>query len=114
MKIMTISMSTKELASEYCRSTSAHGIVYIVSSSQTVKKVGWIVILCGVLTGSSYHIYVLISSYLEYNYYTSITVDTDKPLMVSTENPFHKSHTTTFEQWSLYMFMFTEPEKCPR
>ncbi len=103
MKVMTISMSTKEIVSEYCRSTSAHGIGYIVSSSHTVKKIGWILILCGVLTGSSYHIYVLISSYLEYNYYTSITVDTDKPLMVSTENHFHKSQTATFQQWSLYI-----------
>ncbi len=81
---MARSTETKELMSEYCRSTSAHGIGHIVSTSQSVKKVGWILILCGVLTGSSYHIYVLISSYLEYNYYTSVTVDPEKPLIVST------------------------------
>ncbi len=77
-----MSKKTKELTTEYCNNTSAHGISYIVSSSNTIKKVGWIIILCGVLAGSSYHIYALISSYLEYNYYTSITLDTGKPLVV--------------------------------
>ncbi len=77
-----MSTKVKELASEYCSNTTAHGISHIAKSSHTVKKVGWILILCGVLGGSSYHIYALISSYLEYKYYTSITVDAGKPLEV--------------------------------
>ena len=79
---MVILTRVKELASEYCTKTSAHGVSYIISSSNSVKKVGWILILCGVLVGGSYHIFALISSYLEYNYYTSITLDARKTLTV--------------------------------
>ncbi len=75
--------NVKALASEYCKNSSAHGVHYVVSSSNTAKKLGWMLILCGVLAGSSYHIFELISSYLEYNYYTSITLDTRKPLTVN-------------------------------
>ena len=79
---MAISSKAKKLASEYCLHTSAHGVSNIVSSSNTVKKVGWILILCGVLVGSSYHILTLTLFYLEYNYYTSVTLDAEKPLVV--------------------------------
>ena len=82
VKIMAMLTKAKELASEYCLSTSAHGVSHIVSSTHTIKKVGWILILSGVLVGCSYHISVLILSYLEYNYYTSITLDPEKPLTV--------------------------------
>ena len=71
-----------ELASEYCLSTSAHGVRNIMSSAHVAKKVGWIFILCGVLVGSTYHILMLILSYIEYNYYTSVTVDAGKTLKV--------------------------------
>ncbi len=89
-EIMVISTEAKELALEYCASTSLHGVRYIVSSHHTMKKVGWILILGGVLVGSSYHISVLISSCLEYNYYTSVTLDTRKPLTVKTLNTFYE------------------------
>ena len=72
-----------ELASEYCLSTSAHGVSHLKSSSNVVKKIGWIFILCGVLVGSSYHILMLIFSYLQYNYYTSVTLDAGKTLQVN-------------------------------
>ncbi len=81
-----MSKKVNELTLDYCRNTTAHGISHIVTSSHAVKKVGWILILCGVLGGSSYHIYALISSYLEYNYYTSVTLDTGKPLVVIISN----------------------------
>ncbi len=83
MGMKTMLSHVKNLASEYCKNTSAHGVHYVVSSSNAAKKVGWILILCGVLVGSSYHISQLISCYLEYNYYTSITLDARKPLTVN-------------------------------
>ncbi len=79
---MAKSSEIQELVSEYCLSTSAHGVSYIISSPHIIKKVGWIIILCGILVGSGYHISVLITSYLEYNFYTSVTLDTGQPLTV--------------------------------
>ncbi len=77
------SKRARELASQYCLHTSARGVGYIVSSSHVAKKGGWILILSGVLVGSSYHLIMLIFSYLEYNYYTSLTLDAGKTLKVS-------------------------------
>ena len=102
---MAVLTKAKELASEYCLTTSAHGVRYIVSSSNTVRKVGWILILCGVLVGSSYHILALILSYLEYNYYTSVTLDPGKPIMVGDFNIVQllavqvEGHLMTAKQW---------------
>ncbi len=79
----TKSKTPRELAAEYCLNTSAHGVSYIVSSTHVATKVGWIFILSGVLIGSSYHILVLILSYLEYNYYTSVTLDTGQTVKVT-------------------------------
>ncbi len=76
------SKKARKLASEYCLQTSAHGVSNVVSSTHVAQKVGWIIILCGVLFGSSYHILSMLLSYLEYNFYTSVTLDREKPLMV--------------------------------
>ena len=82
------SRGVRDLASDFCLHTSVHGVSHIVLSYHVAKKIGWTVILGGILAGSSFHLAALISSYLEYNYYTSITHDAGKPLKVNCFVPF--------------------------
>ncbi len=60
---------------EYCTKTTAHGLQHISEGKHTPYRVIWGLILIGILAGSCFHLSKMISSYLEYNYYTSITMD---------------------------------------
>ena len=72
----------KKSATDFCLTTSAHGVNHVISAKDLVKKAAWILILSGVMIGCSFHLYELISSYLDYHYYTSITNEAAVPLKV--------------------------------
>ena len=75
-------------SAEFFSNTSAHGFSHIVSSKHLCKKILWIFIVLGVFCCSCIHLHSIVSAYLEYNYYTSIsnTADTQEPLKVNPDN----------------------------
>ncbi len=64
-----------EIWSEFCSKTSVHGLQYLSRGKHISYRIIWSIILTGVFVGSGFHLYKLISSYLRYNYYTSITME---------------------------------------
>ncbi len=76
--------SVSRRGAEFCSSTSAHGFSHIVSSKHLRHKVLWSSILLGVFGCTCYHLYSIVSAYLDYTYYTSISNadNTEEPLKV--------------------------------
>ncbi len=65
------------ILNEFCLDTTAHGFQHVTRGKHISYRIMWGLILVAVFGGSGYHLYELISSYLRYNYYTSITVDAE-------------------------------------
>ena len=65
----------EKILNEYCVKTTAHGLQHISEGKHTSYRVIWGLILIAILAGTCFHLSQMISSYLEYNYYTSITMD---------------------------------------
>ena len=59
---------------EFCTTISAHGFSYLATSSRT-KKFTWITILILAFVFGVFHLYFLVSQYLNYDYHESIFVD---------------------------------------
>ncbi len=70
------------IGSDFCAATSAHGFSHLSSSKSVVTKSVWIFVLMIATAGLSFHLYGLVSSYLEYNYFTSVTHQASEPLQV--------------------------------
>ncbi len=56
---------------EFCTTISAHGFSYLATSSRTTKFT-WLIILLLAFVFGVFHLYFLVSQYLNYDYHESI------------------------------------------
>ncbi len=68
---------------EFCSNSSIPGINHISSAKTVISTFFWISISVLITCGASFHLFHLICTYTEHNYYTSITNDKDQLLQVS-------------------------------
>ena len=59
---------------QFCSTTSAHGFSYLAKSSKTTK-LAWLIILILAFVFGIFHLYILVSEYLKYDYHESILVN---------------------------------------
>ncbi len=62
---------------EFCATTSAHGFTYLAKSSRTVRLC-WVLILFFAFSFGIFHLYILISEYLKYDYHESIVINSEE------------------------------------
>ena len=61
----------------FCATTSAHGFSYLTKSSRSTR-ITWLIILILAFVFGIFHLYVLVSEYLKYNYHESIFMDSSE------------------------------------
>ncbi len=83
MKGSNFSTEIKEMSTQFCITTSAHGFYHLHSSKNISRKIFWLFLLGVIFAATTSHIYSLVSSYLKYSYYTAVTSDSDLDLKVS-------------------------------
>ena len=70
-------MNVESTLVQFCSSTTAHGFSYLTKAS-LLGKIFWVCVLIFSLTGVCIHLYLTVSSYLEYKY-TDMSVVSDSP-----------------------------------
>ncbi len=75
-----------ELFKEFSAKSSLPSLNQVSSARRLPEKVFWLCIGITATSAATYHLYTLICTYMEHNYYTSITNDFDQPLQVGTKN----------------------------
>ncbi len=61
----------------FCATTSAHGFFYLTKSSRNTR-ITWLIILILAFVFGIFHLYVLVSEYLKYDYHESIFMDSSE------------------------------------
>ncbi len=72
----------QNVSTDFCTNSTAHGVQHLsVKEKSFPKMFFWSLIFIATVMGSSMHLYFLVSSYLEYNYYESIMNNMEKALV---------------------------------
>ena len=72
----------QNVSTDFCTNSTAHGVQHLsVKEKSFPKMFFWSLIFIATVMGSGMHLYFLVSSYLEYNYYETITNDMEKALV---------------------------------
>ncbi len=66
----------QKVSSEFCATSTAHGVQHLVTDGKQFQKlIFWGTIFIATIGGSSFHLYSLITAYLDYEYYETTTSD---------------------------------------
>ncbi len=84
-KSSNFSTEVKEMSAQFCVNASAHGFYHLHSSKSTSRKIFWFFLLGAIFASTTLHIYLLVSSYIKYSYFTAVTSDSDLDLKVSSQ-----------------------------
>ncbi len=71
-----------EVLKEFAEKSSSPSLTHVSTARCLAGRIFWICIAIGATSGVAYHLYKIISTYMEHNYYTSITNDFEQPLKV--------------------------------
>ena len=80
---------------EYCSRTTAHGVSHITKKNAIAAyKVCWMFIVIGALTGNIYHLYWVLSDYMQYPTHQSVSFQNDIPVFpdvtICNQSPYSK------------------------
>ena len=71
-----------DLLKEFTKNSSSPSLSRVSTARCLTEKIFWMCIGITATVGAAYHLYTIICTYVEHNYYTSITNDFEEPLQV--------------------------------
>ncbi len=74
--------NTVDLLKEFAKNSSSPSLSRVSTARHLTEKIFWMCIGITATIGAAYHLYTIICTYMEHNYYTSITNDFEEPLQV--------------------------------
>ncbi len=78
------SSNIADLLGEFAKNSSSPSLSRVSTARGITEKIFWMCIGITATVGAAYHLYTIICTYMQHNYYTSITNDFEEPLEVST------------------------------